>query len=111
MMSANGTTLPVLRGRPPAELARVGHRVPMTAQRRLPVRRKQPNKHVERMTVVIRAVVVARSKRHAAVRAAPRYTAALPEPPAPKQPKAPRPKKRGSGLLKKAQAFMRYMAD
>ena len=111
MTRASGTTLPVLRGRPPAELARVGHSVPVTAQRRLPVRRKQPNKHVERMTVVIRAVVVARSKRHAAVRAAPRYTAALPVPPAPKPSKVLRLKKAGSGLLKKAQAFMRYMAD
>ena len=64
--------------------------------------------HVMRMTVVIRAVAVARSRRPVVVRAARQLPAA---PPAPEPAKAPRPKKRGSGLLKKAQAFMQYMAD
>ena len=111
MMSANGTTLPVLRGRLPAELAKAGRALPITVQRRLPAQRKQPNRHVMRLTVVLRAAAAARSRRPVAVRAAPQYPAVIPASPAPKPLKAPRPKKRGSGLLKKAQAFMRYMAD
>ena len=108
MARATGPMLPVLRGRPPAELASMGRRVPVMARRKPLVRRRQPNRHVMRLTVVIRAVAVARSRRPLVVHATSRLPAA---PAAPKPLKAPRPMKRGSGLLKKAQAFMRYMAD
>lgn len=105
MQTVIGSRMPVLHGSAPVALRRMGQRVDVVERRD---ELKELREQVAGLTAAFQAIALTQSQLPVVVATAPQYPAV---PPAPHMLEAPRAKKHDAGLLEKAQAFMRHMAD